>query len=353
MSLVEVRDKFISLVTAKYLRRYPENGVTEEDRFKIPTLNLAQINTEPGDAEIYWCVNFDRFHQDFRDMLLIAAVTRRFDENAGELMKIMLQQMYVRTEPWAETSNPIPFVEIKDIIRKHEKYGQLLAYLEHYLTVLTDDESRFITKVGDASGGQFVINLKNAIEQLTWATLEMVVLEKFDTKAARIFRLVRAKKFIEPEQIQQLAMIPSKEAKRLSYQLLEENFLQLQELRKTSAASSGPAKSFILFHIDFDQVVRMVLELCFKSLYNAMTRRHYDKEVNKRIIDKKHRVDTITMSLKVQGAPEEQLADIAEMITPPEKELLEKIGKVMKRLNLAELEIDDSIHLIQLYLKYL
>lgn len=169
-------------------KRYPDN--LEVENFQTQTINLSEISTNPGDNEVYWCANFDRFNQDFRDMLLISAVTRRFDENAGELMKIMLQQMYIRTVPWADVSNPIPFVEIKDIIRKHDKNSQILVYLEHYLTVLADDESRFISKVGDASGGQYAINLKNAIEQLTWATIETIVLEKFDTKAARIFRLV-------------------------------------------------------------------------------------------------------------------------------------------------------------------
>lgn len=147
-------------------------------------------------------------------------------------------------------------------------------------------------------------------------------------------------------------MIPTKEAKRLSYQLLEEDFLRLHELRKSSAGTTGPTKSFVLFHIDLDAAVRRALELCLKALYNAMIRRHHDKHVNRRIIDKKHRVDTIAMSLKEQGAPEEQLADIEDMITPPEKEMLERIGKVMKKLNTAELEIDDTLHLLQLYLHY-
>lgn len=40
------------------------------------------------------------------------------------------------------------------------------------------------------------------------------------------------------------------------------------------------------------------------------------------------------------------------MITPPEKEMLDKIGKVMKTLNLAELELDDTIFLLQLFCQY-
>lgn len=171
------------------------------------------------------------------------------------------------------------------------------------------DSSNLIRKAGDAGGGSFQIHMKEIFIQLAWETVEQIVLEKFDTKAARIFRLVKTKRYVEPDQIQQLAMIPAKEAKRLSYQLLEENFFEVQELKK-AASSSGPTKSFTLFYIQLDQVVRMVLELCYKTLFNLMTRRNYDRQVNKRIIDKKERVDTIALGMRMQGADEEQLADV-------------------------------------------
>lgn len=67
-------------------------------------------------------------------------------------------------------------------------------------------------------------------------------------------RLVKAKKFVDQEQIQQIAMIPAKEAKLLTYQLLQENFLQMQELRK-SLPSNAPNKTFFLFHINLNQVI--------------------------------------------------------------------------------------------------
>lgn len=40
------------------------------------------------------------------------------------------------------------------------------------------------------------------------------------------------------------------------------------------------------------------------------------------------------------------------MITPPEKEILGKIGKVMKKLNTVELEVDDTIFFLQMFLVY-
>ncbi|KAJ8969387.1 hypothetical protein NQ314_001786 [Rhamnusium bicolor] len=83
----------------------------------------------------------------------------------------------------------------------------------------------------------------------------------------------------------------------------------------------------MLFHIQIEQVIRMILELCYKALFNVMSRRNHEKIANKRIIDKKQRVDTIAMGMRAQGASEDQLADIEEMITPPEREILETIEK--------------------------
>lgn len=40
------------------------------------------------------------------------------------------------------------------------------------------------------------------------------------------------------------------------------------------------------------------------------------------------------------------------MITPPEKEILEKIDQKMKKLNIIELELDDTIFLLQMFLLY-
>ena len=47
-------------------------------------------------------------------------------------------------------------------------------------------------------------------------------------------------------------MIPSKEAKLLTYQLMENNLICLQELKKTINAST-PSKALYLFYVNFDQ----------------------------------------------------------------------------------------------------
>ncbi|XP_021921270.1 DNA-directed RNA polymerase III subunit RPC3 isoform X2 [Zootermopsis nevadensis] len=365
--LVTLRDKFLVLVNKQFVMRcpypseekdVPELTIKEKQLYLPPDINLKGLSDleegkpgNPGDEGICWRVNLDRFHQDFRDQIMVSAISRRLDDNAGELLRQLLKQMYLRTEPWVATSNPVPFTELREAVRKQSSYPLLAQYVDQYLKIMEEDSSGFVSKVGDSSGGQYSLNMKTAFIQLTWATIENIVMERFGSKAARIFRLVKAKKFVEQEQIQQIAMIPAKEAKLLTYKLLEENFLQMQELRK-SLASNVPNKTFFLFYIDLNQVARMVLEMCCKALYNAMTRREYERSENRRMIEKQQRIELITLNMKEQGATSEQLAEIEEMLTPPEQALLEKVRIMINRLNEAELQLDETMFILQLYLSY-
>lgn len=119
--------------------------------------------------------------------MVISAITQKFDKNAGELMRQLINLMYLRTASWADTSNPIPYTEIKEEVKKLN-YEELEHYLDQYLRLLEEDSTQFIKRVGDSGGGQYSVNMKNAFKQLTWATLEHIVTERFGSKAARIFR---------------------------------------------------------------------------------------------------------------------------------------------------------------------
>nr|CAD7257046.1 unnamed protein product [Timema shepardi] len=328
----------------------PVLTVKERELYLPPDLNLKDLlamergqGGSTGDEGVYWRINLDRFHQEFRDQIMVSAMERRIDANAGELMRLLLQQMYLRTEPWAAVSNPVPYTELKEVIRKQSSHPQLGVYLDQYLKVMEEDLSKFISKVGDSAGGQYSVNIKNSFTELTWTTIDNIVLERSGSKAARIFRMIRAKKFAEQEQIQQVAMIPAKECKLLTYKLLEESFLQIQELRK-SLAANVPNKTFFLFHIELDQfvilsmaavyldgpsfmvvvffdaaqkfflqcwvaVARMVLEVCYKALFNALTRRDHEHKENRRLIEKHQRIESITQSMREQGADQEQLTE--------------------------------------------
>ena len=62
------------------------------------------------------------------------------------------------------------------------------------------------------------------------------------------------------------------------------------------------------------QVARMVLEMCYKALYNAMTRREHERNENRRMIEKQQRIESITLNMREQGATPEQLAEVSYLL---------------------------------------
>lgn len=127
-------------------------------------------------------------------------------------------------------------------------------YRDQYLKVLEEDRVRFVQRVGDEGGGAFEVCFSSSFQSLAVAAVENAVLEKFGSKALRIFRVVRDRGYAEETQIQSAVMVPTKETKLLTYQLLENNFIHLQELRKSATVGSAHQKTFFLFYCDLNRV---------------------------------------------------------------------------------------------------
>lgn len=153
INFTELKDKLICLITAKYLIRLPHSDGEEKSIPQLVTddseLNLvSMVNVNElviaqttnvnnfSDKNIYWTISFDRFHQDMRDKVIVDAFVKKFDENVGKLVEFMLQQMYIRTEPWADISNPIPILVIKDLVKRQKNLNQLNAFFDQYMTVI-------------------------------------------------------------------------------------------------------------------------------------------------------------------------------------------------------------------------
>lgn len=265
--LIQFRDTFADLVNEHIIMRstevsedaVPQQKVNLSNVFVAPTLDVAELKTaiESGTeikSDIHWTVHFDQFHQIFRDKILVDAIERQIDSNAAECFQFILQLMHTKTDAWASTSNPISYIEIKQLVERKSSNKELVQYIDQYVSIIEKDECGFLSKSDEAGGGLYTVRMAHAFQQLAWAAIENVITQKFGSKATRIARIVRAKKFIEQDDIQREAMIPGKETKQFTYKLLEENFLQIQTIKKTGGGGMGPAKAFYLFRINQNHV---------------------------------------------------------------------------------------------------
>lgn len=121
-TLIEFRERFSELISSHYFIRtpipiapstVPQFHINEQTLFVCPEIDLQELiilqksktEIKCKDSDIFWYVNFKRFHQEFRDSLMISAIEKKIDTNAGECFKFILQQMYTRTEPWQIVKN--------------------------------------------------------------------------------------------------------------------------------------------------------------------------------------------------------------------------------------------------------
>lgn len=390
MDYSEVSSAFSKLVETHFLQRCPPVGVektaaspdsppapvtttsssaeTYPECYKVPHVTLvgrgkrplcteegeeqrnakkAKMDTQThGDEGIYWQVNFERFHLHFRDQTIISAVANKLDQTSSEIVRTMLRMSEVTTVPTAACTKPLSANEIFRSLSS--SYNIPRQILDQYLTLLVDDPMEFVGKAGESGGGMFVVNLHRALTNLARATLESVVQERFGSRSARIFRLLLRTRHLEQKQVEDFAMIPAKEAKDMLYTLLSENLVQLQEVPKTP--DYAPSRTFYLYTVNQLPTARMLLQKCYKTVGNLIERRLFETKESKRLLEKSQRIEAILASLQASGAEPEQLTEVEEMITAPEKQQLDSLRLHVNKLDTAENQVDDTIFLLESYI---
>lgn len=249
----------------------------------------------------------------------------------------------------AQTSNIISSASVRQLIEKKSANGELVKFFEQYISIIEKDACGFLTASSDSYGG-YQVQFAEAFKQLTWSVIENVISQKFGLKAARIFRVVKTNKYIEQDNIQKEAMMPTREARLFTYNLMENNFIQIHSIKRSGG--NGPAKPFFLFHVNQQRVARDLIETCYKALYNSKIRAIQDKEANKRLMEKSLRLQFFIESLKERGESEENIQEINETITPPEKEIVEKTKLRLKKLETSQIMIDEMLLILQLFINY-
>ncbi|XP_053182689.1 DNA-directed RNA polymerase III subunit RPC3 [Scomber japonicus] len=320
--------------------------LSTEDGEEQRNAKRPKLDTENhGDEGIYWQVNFERFHLHFRDQAIIGAVANKLDQTSSEIVRTMLRMSEVTTLPTATCTKPLSANEIFKSLPA--TYNIPRPILDQYLTLLVDDPMEFVGKAGESGGGMYVVNLHRALANLARATLESVVQERFGSRSARIFRLLLRKRHLEQKQVEDFAMIPAKEAKDMLYTLLSQNLVQLQEIPKTP--DYAPSRTFYLYTVNQLPTARMLLQNSFKTVANLIERRLFESSNSKRLLEKSQRIEAILASLQASGAEPEQLTEVEEMITAPEKQQLESLRLHINKLDSAENQVDETIFLLESY----
>ncbi|KAM9109834.1 DNA-directed RNA polymerase III subunit RPC3 isoform 4-T4 [Megaptera novaeangliae] len=380
MDYAEVSNTFVRLADTHFVQRCPlvpatENSdpgppppaptlvINEKDMYLVPKLSLIgkgkRRRSSDEDATGEPKAKRPKHTTDNKEMWPLAysqsqhsRVNSEFQftfqtQTSSEIVRTMLRMSEITTSSSAPFTQPLSSNEIFRSLPVG--YNISKQVLDQYLTLLADDPLEFVGKSGDSGGGMYVINLHKALGSLATATLESVVQERFGSRCARIFRLVLQKKHLEQKQVEDFAMIPAKEAKDMLYKMLSENFISLQEIPKTP--DHAPSRTFYLYTVNILSAARMLLHRCYKSVANLIERRQFETKENKRLLEKSQRVEAIIASMQATGAEEAQLQEIEEMITAPERQQLETLKRNVNKLDACEIQVDETIFLLESYIE--
>ncbi|NXI83536.1 RPC3 polymerase, partial [Rhipidura dahli] len=308
----------------------------------------------PPDDGIYWQVNLERFHQHFRDQALVSAVASRMDQTSSEVVRTMLRMSEVTTASGASHTQPLSSNEIFRSLPAGYNIGKQV--LDQYLALLADDPLEFVGKSGDSGGGTYTVKVTRGPRAarappgpFQYPSLILLLLRRFGSRCARIFRLLLRKKHLEQKQVEDFAMIPAKEAKDMLYRMLSENLVSLQEIPKTP--DHAPSRTFYLYTVNVMAAARMLLHRCYKSVANLMERRQHEMRENKRLLEKSQRVEAILASMQATGAEAAQLHEVEEMITGPERQQLETLKRNVNKIDASENQVDETIFVLESFIE--
>ncbi|NWV99272.1 RPC3 polymerase, partial [Machaerirhynchus nigripectus] len=398
MDYSEVSSTFVRLADTHFIQRcpmVPESpqsakappppapalAIAEKDMYIVPRLNLVGkgkrrhscdeeeegehkakrqkqeggTSETPPDDGIYWQVNLERFHQHFRDQALVSAVASRMDQTSSEVVRTMLRMSEVTTASGASHTQPLSSNEIFRSLPAGYNIGKQV--LDQYLALLADDPLEFVGKSGDSGGGTYTVSIlwggtwpyRAPPSPVQHPSLIPLLLHRFGSRCARIFRLLLRKKHLEQKQVEDFAMIPAKEAKDMLYRMLSENLVSLQEIPKTP--DHAPSRTFYLYTVNVMAAARMLLHRCYKSVANLMERRQHEMRENKRLLEKSQRVEAILASMQATGAEAAQLHEVEEMITGPERQQLETLKRNVNKIDASENQVDETIFVLESFIE--
>nr|XP_042906715.1 DNA-directed RNA polymerase III subunit RPC3 isoform X2 [Parasteatoda tepidariorum] len=367
----KICDKFRLLITNQYLircpyaetvdfERVPNLCLADKDKFVVPEIKLHLLETnsceepenkkqkiEYPDAGINWKINFDRFKEYFRNEAIITACANVHGEKASEIIKAILLLSDQKYNALSATSGAVQYY---DILKLLESSSFTSKDLDAYLSIVCEDEYGFVSKADERGNGMYVVNISKILKKLVESIITSVVQDRFGSKCARIFRILLDKKVLEPKRIEELAMLPPKDTKDYIAKMFEESFILSQEVSKGSDILYGV--TFYLLSIDIVQVCRMVLERCYKSVFNLISCNEIQYQENKRLLEKNQRIDAIVASLKQSGAEEEQIVEVQNIISEPERILITKVENVTKKIHSSQIQIAEMISILTMWLEY-
>ncbi|XP_075252256.1 DNA-directed RNA polymerase III subunit RPC3-like isoform X1 [Convolutriloba macropyga] len=175
------------------------------------------------------------------------------------------------------------------------------AVVSNYMLILSNDRDNtgFVRRVGDAGGGQYVIDWYWALRQLTISIIQGVIRERFGGESVRIFNVLMAKGFSEQSEVEKFCLLAGKDVKQQLYTMLGDGFLVLAEIPRVGN-DYAPSRTSYFYSVDLHRVAGVVLSSCVQTIRNLVQRRNHEVDRQQNLLDKNDRLENLKDSMRAK-----------------------------------------------------
>jgi hypothetical protein len=176
-----------------------EEEINEEDKI-IKKKKLRESDTE---INTLWSINFDQFIRKIKHNSIIEYVKKKINENSADVLKVIIDFISSKEKTLNdENSCVFYFQNIYELLKDDIVSKKTLEKIFETLIL-----SSIIQQIGNQDGGSYILRLGYLNNLITEKLTESIIENKYGLKSARIFRILKIKKYLEQKQIAQIAMI--------------------------------------------------------------------------------------------------------------------------------------------------
>eukprot|EP00752_Nemacystus_decipiens_P005102 g4630.t1 len=282
---------------------------------------------------VVWRLGVDKFHRDFRNSSLLGLVQDRFPKSklAYLAVKVMLDnssptERKVDEQVSASISARTLFDKLCQTWKasnftKNKAVPDWRRFVS-WMSALCTDLTSMVSKIpgSDVQNPRYVVNIGKMVQYIRSNLVKCTVRDRYGKETARIVEILLQNKFLDQQQVGEMAMIPPSDARERLYRLLRDRMVSVQEVPKR--ADRNPNTTFYLWTIKHDQVAQVVLDSLYKAMLNMRLRRKF--------------VFTNDKELFIHDAA-------ARLSNDAERERLDQVRRSLDRLDTALLRLDENL----------
>ena len=271
-------------------------------------LSLASL-LAAADA-VLWKVGLEQFHRDLRHVCCVKFVRQKVNTTAESLVRTILQHSLPLENGDlvdCERSRALSLAELTKQVSLPPN-----VTVKMYMDVLQNDQVRIVGVEGGGNGAVYSVFLGNICENLKQRTMHNIVRERYSSDAkssdgdrnARICRVLMDKKFLDQQQLSELAMMSLRETRERLYHMYRDEMITFQEVPRR--ADHHPNQTFYLWTFNMKEVGEEVVQRMYKGALNLRLRRQKETEEKRDLLANKDNIrdeveaahfDQLTMAL--------------------------------------------------------